>query len=78
MVPGSGKNPFRIPDPGVKMAPDPGSGYETLIKYLLAENNSFYVLRREFCQSDNIYFNTREGLSHMGSSVVEFVREGRK
>jgi hypothetical protein len=23
--PGSGKNPFRIPDPGVKKAPDPGS-----------------------------------------------------
>ncbi len=25
MVLGSGKNPFRIPDPGVKKAPDPGS-----------------------------------------------------
>ncbi len=24
-VPGSGKNLFRIPDPGVKKAPDPGS-----------------------------------------------------
>jgi hypothetical protein len=24
--PGSGKNLFRIPDPGVKKAPDPGSG----------------------------------------------------
>jgi hypothetical protein len=23
--PGSGKNQFRIPDPGVKKAPDPGS-----------------------------------------------------
>jgi hypothetical protein len=29
--PGSGKNPFRIPDPGVKKAPDPGSGSATLI-----------------------------------------------
>jgi hypothetical protein len=29
--PGSGKNPFRIPDPGVKMAPDPGSGSATLL-----------------------------------------------
>jgi hypothetical protein len=28
--PGSGKNLFRIPDPGVKKAPDPGSGSETL------------------------------------------------
>jgi hypothetical protein len=28
---GSGKNLFRIPDPGVKKAPDPGSGSATLI-----------------------------------------------
>jgi hypothetical protein len=28
--PGSGKNSFRIPDPGVKKAPDPGSGSATL------------------------------------------------
>jgi hypothetical protein len=30
--PGSGKNLFRIPDPGVKKAPDPGSGSATLVK----------------------------------------------
>jgi hypothetical protein len=30
--PGSGKNLFRIPDPGVKKAPDPGSGSATLLK----------------------------------------------
>jgi hypothetical protein len=30
--PGSGKNPFRIPDPGVKKAPDPGSGSATLVR----------------------------------------------
>jgi hypothetical protein len=29
--PGSGKNLFRIPDPRVKKAPDPGSGSATLI-----------------------------------------------
>ena len=29
---GSGKNLFRIPDPGVKKAPDPGSGSTTLPK----------------------------------------------
>jgi hypothetical protein len=29
--PGSGKNLFRIPDPGVKEAPDPGSGSATLV-----------------------------------------------
>ncbi len=28
--PGSGKNLFRIPDPGVKKAPDPGYGAATL------------------------------------------------
>jgi hypothetical protein len=32
--PGSGKNPFRIPDPGVKKAPDPGSGSATLTNSL--------------------------------------------
>jgi hypothetical protein len=31
--PGSGKNLFRIPDPGVKKAPDPGSGSATLVLY---------------------------------------------
>jgi hypothetical protein len=30
--PGSGKNLFRIPDPGVKKAPDPGSGSATLLQ----------------------------------------------
>jgi hypothetical protein len=29
--PGTGKNLFRIPDPGVKKAPDPGSGSATLV-----------------------------------------------
>jgi hypothetical protein len=28
--PGSGKNLFQIPDPGVKKVPDPGSGSATL------------------------------------------------
>ncbi len=32
--PGSGKNLFRIPDPGVKKAPDPGSGSATLVNIL--------------------------------------------
>jgi hypothetical protein len=31
--PGSGKNLFRIPDPGVKKAPDPGSGSATLLTH---------------------------------------------
>jgi hypothetical protein len=31
--PRSGKNLFRIPDPGVKKAPDPGSRSATLVEY---------------------------------------------
>jgi hypothetical protein len=52
--PRSGKNLFRIPDPGVKKAPDPGSGSATLcamqccesalvqgdVKFLLGGKNS--------------------------------------
>jgi hypothetical protein len=30
--PGSGKNLFWIPDPGVKRAPDPGSGFAAILK----------------------------------------------
>ncbi len=35
---GSGKNLFRIPDPGVKKAPDPGSGSATLVKSVKSLN----------------------------------------
>jgi hypothetical protein len=34
--PGSGKNLFRILDPGLKKAPDPGSGSATLLKMCLS------------------------------------------
>ncbi len=40
--PGSGKNLFRIPDPGVKKAPDPGSGSATL-QYLRNEPPNKWV-----------------------------------
>ncbi len=40
--PGSGKNLFRIPDPGVKKAPDPGSGSATLVISLIW---SIYCIR---------------------------------
>ncbi len=33
--PGSGKNLFRIPDPGVKKAPDPGFGSATLLLWVI-------------------------------------------
>ncbi len=35
---GTGKNLFRIPDPGVKKAPDPGSGYATLLLCLIDQS----------------------------------------
>jgi hypothetical protein len=38
--PGSGKNLFRIPDPGIKKAPDPESGPATLLK----PKNGFIVV----------------------------------
>jgi hypothetical protein len=43
--PGSGKNLFRIPDPGVKKAPDPGSGSATLgiTKNSMLGNRTFFV-----------------------------------
>jgi hypothetical protein len=41
---GSGKNLFRIPDPGVKEAPDPGSGSATLPRTCV---NSFCFLGKE-------------------------------
>ncbi len=40
--PGSGKNLFRIPDPGVKKAPDPGSG-------IRIRSTVFYPLARFSC-----------------------------
>jgi hypothetical protein len=46
--PGSGKNLFRIPDPGVKKAPDPGSGtlakinYQLIILVLANKRTAFY------------------------------------
>ncbi len=44
--PGSGKNLFRIPDPGVKKSPDPGSGSATLVKsmYSVLPWSSFAAL----------------------------------
>jgi hypothetical protein len=41
--PGSGKGFFRIPDPGVKKAPDPGFGSATLF-YTLMKTEQFLKL----------------------------------
>jgi hypothetical protein len=44
--PGSGKNLFRIPDPGVKKEPDPGSGSATLLATI--KTGSWRYLRFNF------------------------------
>jgi hypothetical protein len=41
--PGSEKNLFRIPDPGIKKAPDPGSGSATLVFSGLPNTGIFFV-----------------------------------
>jgi hypothetical protein len=49
--PRSGKKLFRIPDPGVKKAPDPGSGSATLDnsqKDTLQNVNLFYMIMKDF------------------------------
>jgi hypothetical protein len=50
--PGSGKNLFRIPDPGVKKAPDPGSA--TLLKMLVL---NILLVRKDMkkCHSEHSF-----------------------
>jgi hypothetical protein len=50
MVLGSGirKNLFRIPDPGVKEAPDPGSGSATLPFYIGSESRFRFRKGKKF------------------------------
>ncbi len=50
--PGSGKNLFRIPDPGVKKAPDPGSGSATLLFRFLSDTHYCISVFRE--QTGNV------------------------
>ena len=48
--PGSGKNLFRIQDPGVKKAPDPGFGSATLIFFVkILKFKSFGVSVQILC-----------------------------
>ena len=39
-----GKNLFRIPDPGVKKAPDPGSGSATLVRHNITNSHLIYIV----------------------------------
>ncbi len=59
-VPGSGKNLFRIPDPGVIKAPDPGSGSVTLI----CRHNLilFPVFLRTIININSIHFTVQPNL----------------
>ncbi len=61
--PGSGKNLFRIPDPGVKKAPDPGSGSATLAtasREFLHEPQSLENHRRVPANSPYLFFSVQE------------------
>ena len=51
--PGSGKNLFRIPDPGVKKAPDPGSGSATLPKTATKERGEKKFVVKPFFVATN-------------------------
>jgi hypothetical protein len=53
--PGSGKNLFRIPDPGVTKAPDPGSGSATLKSMWYKNPNAGKMLRRSWSPVICIY-----------------------
>ena len=48
--PGSGKSLFWIPDPGVKKAPDPGSGSATLSAAHALEERHFQVQHRSLIE----------------------------
>ncbi len=52
---GSGKNQFRIPDPGVKKAPDPESGSATLAKNCTG-SGPLYISFHKCCFLPIIYF----------------------
>jgi hypothetical protein len=56
--PGSGKNLFRIPDPGVKKAPDPRSGSATLQSTLIVQ--IVILLRRSFIQVKILEWNVND------------------
>jgi hypothetical protein len=49
--PGSGKNLFRITDPGVKKAPDPGSATLLLVRFLE------FTITRKFSKSFAAIYN---------------------
>jgi hypothetical protein len=51
--PGSGKNLFRIPDPGVKKAPDPGSRSATLPPVV---ENQLHCLLWKIAQNEEFVF----------------------
>jgi hypothetical protein len=65
--PGSGKNRFRFPDPGVKKAPDPGSGSATLGKFG-EDRGAWQVGRLSMCiQSTSFIFISVSNTYYRGS-----------
>jgi hypothetical protein len=74
--PGSGKNLFRIPDPGVRKVPDPGSGSATLrgslpqswIRILLISSLTFKMLVLNFSKIHLHHFSKIKSLKEVTNS----------
>ena len=78
--PGSGKNLFRIPDPdpGVKKAPDPGSGSATLVCFKIFAQIRIqkFDLMQKIHVATSIRFraNIRLRYSHTGEYLLQNIR----
>jgi hypothetical protein len=74
--PGPGKNLFRIPDPGVRKAPDPGSGSATLLTRLcFTEKGCFFIFLLLLLVGNRFLgirkdMSTKEFLQSWGSSLL--------
>jgi hypothetical protein len=61
--PGSGKNLFRIPDPGVKKAPDPGSGSATLV-YRIGLSTNFQLRKQQGIKKSRMSTYLQSAMEH--------------
>jgi hypothetical protein len=71
--PRSGKNLFRIPDPGVKKAPDPGSGSATLKSGAEGPQKNVKSEKKILLYRNRYFFiDFKEGLSNSMRSIQFF------
>jgi hypothetical protein len=73
--PGSGKNLFRIPDPGVKKAPDPGSGSATLHPALKNRNFIIFSILWVIFALLGLVPDLDSGSRYGSTDLIESVRE---